>query len=109
MSELVVQFVAKEAGLSPEKIKAHSRLREDLHVDGDDAYDLLTAFSKRFHVQGENLVLADHFGPEGSGLLAFLFWRKKLLLPITIQDLIDSAAVGVWQIRAQEQKAASPP
>jgi len=52
--QAIVGFVAGEIGVRPEKIKADSRLREDLHVDGDDAYDLLTAFMKEFNVRDEN-------------------------------------------------------
>jgi len=97
----VTQFVADKAGVRRDRITAGSRLREDLGVDGDDAYDLLIAFADRFNVRDEGLMLTDHFGPEAAwNPVAFLFQRKKLL-PLTVQDLVNSAAAGAWRVSSK--------
>ncbi len=106
LTEAVAQFVADEVGVRRDKV-TDSRLREDLGVDGDDAHDLLIAFAKRFHVRDENFVVTDHFGPEGSWFPFALMFRRMKLLPMTIQDLIDSAAAGVWRISSKEKLIAS--
>ena len=46
-------FVAEEIGERPDRVELTSRLEEDLGVTGDDAEELLTAFSKRFSVKME--------------------------------------------------------
>ena len=107
LSEAVARFVADKVGVRHNKVTKDSRLREDLGVDGDDAYDLLIVFAKKFHVRDENFVLADHFGPEASWFpFAFMF-RRKRLLPMTMQDLIDSAAAGVWRVKSREKLIAN--
>jgi len=99
LSEAIVRFVAEKVGVRRSKVSEGTRLREDLGVDGDDAYDLLTAFIKEFRVRNENFDLADHFGPEGWGSFGLI----GRLLPLTVQDLIDSAAAGEWHIRSKER------
>lgn len=84
-----------------ERITLLSRLREDLHVDGDDAEELLLRFADQFHVRPKNVSLADHFGPEASWSPLSFFFRRKQLIPITIQNLIDSASAGAWRIHAK--------
>lgn len=105
LTEAVVQFISEELRVSRERIRADSRLREDLRLDGDDADEVLLAFSEKFHVQLGEFHLADHFGPEASWNPTFL--KRKRRLPITIQDLINSAAAGVWQIRAKQRHSRS--
>src|SRR5208282_1188164 len=101
LSESVARFVAEEIGVRRYRITAGSRLREDLGVDGDDAYDLLIAFAEKFHVRNGGFVFSDHFGPEATwNPIAFLFPRRRLL-PLTIHDLVNSAAVGVWRVSSK--------
>jgi Protein of unknown function (DUF1493) len=107
LSEAVVGFVANKIGLQRNRIGANSRLREDLHVDGDDASDLLIAFSRRFSVRDGDFVLTDHFGPEAAWIPFASMFRRKKLLPITVQDLIDSAAAGVWHVSSKSQLTAN--
>jgi Protein of unknown function (DUF1493) len=107
LPEAVVEFVANEIGLQRNKIDANSRLREDPHVDGDDAYDLLIAFSRKFSVRDGDFVLTDHFGPEAAWFPFASVLRRGKLLPMTVQNLIDSAATGVWHVSSKAQLTAN--
>jgi hypothetical protein len=98
----VTQFVADARGMSPNRILPTSRLLEDLGLDGDDALELMLDFFARFHVSKGGFVFNQYFGPEaGWSPLAFL-WRKPVI-PITIQDLIDSATAKAWKIRDKHE------
>jgi len=46
----VIAFLAERRKVRPARISVATRLREDLGVDGFDAYELLTAFEREFNV-----------------------------------------------------------
>ncbi|MDR2678586.1 MAG: DUF1493 family protein [Zoogloeaceae bacterium] len=97
----VIHFVADLRAESPDKITLSTTIGRDLGVDGDDAEDLIDAFSERFDVDVSEFwpVYHRYFGPEGCNpfwilyvLIMALFGRKPdKLLPLTIEDLINAA------------------
>ena len=96
----VIKFVADTCGIAPDRILLASRLREDLHLDGDDAHELLVSFCERFQIHPGGIDFSKFFGPEaGWSPIAFLL-PKRQFLQMTIQDLIDSAAGKEWHIQA---------
>lgn len=107
LSESVVEFIAERLKIPADRLRADRRLNQDLGVDGDDAYELLIAFSEKFHLPPEGLVYSEHFGPEAS-LNPVSLWFRNRKVPITIGDLIQSASTREWQIRAKSETTTSP-
>ncbi len=106
LSELVVEFLVERLRIPREQLRPDSRLNQDLGVDGDDAYGLLIAFSEKFQVGPKGLTYLEHFGPEAS-LNPVTSWFPKSKIPITVDDLVQSAVSRKWQIRAKSQAPTS--
>jgi len=96
----VIEFVSNEIGIDEAKLKPELSLYHDLGVDGEDALELLEAFSKVFNVDVTGFPLPDYFGNEGSmspiGFLKGLITSrtKDCKKRLTIEDLIESAERG---------------
>jgi acyl carrier protein len=92
----VIAHIAEYIGADPDKVTPGMDLFRDLGIDGDDAIDLITSFSKEFQVDVSNFDFGKHFGPEWPpSLLATLFRRiyskANNITPLTIKDLIKAA------------------
>lgn len=114
IEEEVTAFVATKTQHAAARLNPHTTLFGDLGVDGDDSDELLGAFMTRFSVDMTAYRGDRHFGPEGFAPWTPLFWlvlawraraekrstpeSRARLLPITIQDLIDSAKAGRWSL-----------
>lgn len=108
-AEAVLDFVNKERGSmwwTKKKLSLDTRLREDLGIEGDDAYDFFVAFEERFQVNLENLSLGKYFGPEGCGpewvfkLSMWLQGKKVTIIKdktvLTVNDLVQAVKAGKW-------------
>ena len=99
----VIDFVAAQRGVKPEKIGLPTRLSQDLGVGGDDGDDLIIDFGRRFNVDLTGFDSLPYFGEEAAFnplvyLYFLLFDRKKLqLTPLTIRDLVEAAERGRWR------------
>lgn len=121
--EEVVGFVAEFTRYPTAKITPRTTLFGDIGIAGDDGDEIMSAFMKRFQVDLSS-VRPVHFGLECSPPWAPLMWiyqawvayRDKSstpesragLVPITMQDLIDSARARRW-IFKYEEAANQPP
>lgn len=84
-----------------ESLVPSTRLLHDLGIDGDDAVEILTDFSKRFGMDLSSFPFQRYFGSElGSGirwLLRKIGQQSAIrFAPVTVQDLIDAANRGRW-------------
>jgi len=110
----VVAFVAEFTSYTATKIKPTTTLFGDIGIDGDDGDAILTAFKERFRVDMAGCRPV-HFGAEGFMPSAPLDWIRQLwvsleekdstpesrvgLVPITVQDLIESARARRWVLK----------
>lgn len=101
--ERVIQFVSMQTRINAQKLTLSSTLFQDLGIDGDDAIDLLRAFSEEFRVDLSELDPKQHFGPEGFGPSAIFLWlfsilgiERSELTPISLSDLAEAAEAGRW-------------
>jgi acyl carrier protein len=126
ISQQVIQFISNQLSVKPEKIFPETSLNIDLGVDGDDASEFLEEFSKKFKVDLSDLKYEKHFGPEaGANPITILIWltlfvlgrilNRKIeynpgfsLIPITIQDLVDSANAGRWTMEYLPESNGQP-
>lgn len=123
LAEEVIALVADYSNYPAERISPHTTLLGDIGIDGDDGDKILKAFMERFQVDMSS-IRPVHFGIEGFVPWAPLIWihqawvayRDKSstpesrtgLVPITVQDLIDSARARRWVIKYAEE-ANQPP
>jgi hypothetical protein len=104
----IIDLVAEERGLAPEKVKLHSELL-DLGMDGDDAVEFFKQFEERYDVDLTPLYehWGAHFGPEGFGsptscAVMFLLLIFPLpLIPLGIHPFwvwgVEIAALLLWR------------
>jgi len=118
IDEVVIAFIAAQSGHSANRLQPCSTLFGDLGVDGDDGDELIAAFVERFVVDMQTYRGDRHFGPEGFPPWTPIFWlvlawraysekestpeSRARLVPITIQNLIDSARAGKWTMIYEE-------
>jgi acyl carrier protein len=114
LEEQIISFVAKETGIRLSNVKPETTLFGDIGIDGDDGLELLGAFERYFTVDMSPCRLERHFGPEGLSPWSPFYWTvfiwrtiterdstsesRARLIPIRVQDLIDSARIGRWTI-----------
>jgi acyl carrier protein len=100
INDKVIKFVSNQTGIKENKLMLDSSIFHDLGVDGEDALELLNAFSKEFNVDISTFPLLDYFGNEGTLSLIGLIKRlssmdmREQKKKLTIDDLIDSAKQG---------------
>ncbi len=97
--EKIIDFISDFCRISKDKLSASKSLLYDLGIDGDDAMDLLDAYSDKFCVDMSNFKFDEYFGSEGfdffKSLYELLFYRKKLRLKkLTVGDLVEAAKRG---------------
>src|SRR5215831_17009336 len=71
LPDRVWQFVCDFWHQSPHRLRADTRLEEDLGMTGSDAADFLNAFAKTFEVDLTGIEIHRHFGPECGGPILF--------------------------------------
>jgi acyl carrier protein len=104
----VIEFVARQCRVKPEKLDPNMTLLDGLGVDGDDAFDFFTSFSNEFGVDLSGLNLNDHFGPEGWHPGALIQWLKVLLprkkrskdwpIAVRLSDLVKATEAEKWVV-----------
>src|SRR5579871_4309154 len=92
IEDQVLELLLAERGMSRSEIHLDDTLVQDLGMDGDDAEYFFKSFAKQFNVNLENL--KPHWRHHFSSEVPWPFRRKRL--PVTVQDLIDSAVAGFW-------------
>lgn len=73
------------------------RISEDLKIDGDDAFDLISEYSRRFKVDISSFEYNYYFSKEGFSPIGFIKYLIgiKRYKSLTIRDLVEAVALGV--------------
>jgi hypothetical protein len=98
--EEIVQFIFDSRGKYRKKIKSESELEIDLKITGDDAFEFIENFSKKFKVDISRFPIEKYFASESSidiYLLLFLKRKSKRKL-IKIKDLVNAVEIGELNI-----------
>jgi len=90
--EDIKNFIREQTGVSTKRISKNSRLEKDLKIYGDDAFELINAYSKKFDVDVSEFEIADYFSPEGGTFLYRLINPAKNSL--TVSDLENGVIKG---------------
>ena len=88
----VIELLADERGLSPEKLQLSDRLLQDLGMDGDDAVDFFNGLHERFGTDLTHLQehWSEHFGPEG-----FSCWNALVIMPAAVIGVVVADVAGL--------------
>jgi acyl carrier protein len=93
-------FIVEKAGIDENEIAPETRLYEDLGIYGDDAFELLVGYGKKFNVDVTKLMAADYFAGEGelfAPVLIKLFTGKRPesnLKVLTVKHLEKGIVAG---------------
>lgn len=95
----VVDFLAGECGVAPEAITPHSRLRQDLGVNADNADGIIKDFGYAFRADVSSFRIGDYFSamPRRNMAMSVLLWLSgngKILKTLTVADLVRAAERG---------------
>lgn len=101
LAERVIGFLADSWRLRRDRLRAETRLDEDLGMTGDDAADFLADFAREFEVDLAGIVFHRHFGPECGPMLFVPRWLEEEMrglgdYPVTVGHLIDVAEAKRW-------------
>ncbi len=105
MSEIafkqIRQLLARQMGVRENKVTMATRLRHDLGMDGDDAFEFLDDFRKKFSVDMTDFPYDSYFGPESPFsyvvLYHLLFDRSKLKKrELTVRELVALTETKRW-------------
>ncbi len=80
-------FISSETGINQKKILPSSRLREDLGLDADDAFEFLQKFGERYKVDMSNFNFEAYFSKEGVELLSALFILLRIKKSVMLKSL----------------------
>lgn len=95
-------FVAEQLPWLPPDFAEETDVIEVGQIYGDDVWDLVEEFGKRFEVDMTGFRWEHHSGPEGCNplwLISRPWWSRVTYVPIRLVDLIESARRGKWFIR----------
>jgi hypothetical protein len=99
--ENLIDFLSIHLGVKKEFLIPSTRIQEDLGCTGDDAVELMHAFSEKFNVDlcefnPNEYFDSESFDPIGYLLSLFRKGQKVRSNSITLQDLEDAAKLGKW-------------
>ncbi|RZM23832.1 MAG: DUF1493 family protein [Pedobacter sp.] len=101
--EQIHDFITEETGCKAENVWPDSDLGNDLGVDGDDYFELITLYSKSFNVDVAGFLWYFHCREEGDstsfGKLFFDRPGKRVpYIPVTPAMLYGFAVHGSWNL-----------
>lgn len=79
----LIEFIRRETGEDKKEINLSTLIEDDLGITGEDGYDLIRNFSKRFRVDISEFDYSKYFYPEPSPYLVM----KDKILPLSVGDL----------------------
>jgi hypothetical protein len=94
LAHAVLSFIAECARVNMQQISLDTAINLDLGIDGDDASELLEAFSSKFGVDLSTFRFDRYFASEPSLLWLFLAGGSRA--PLTIRDLVQIAYPKTW-------------
>lgn len=96
----VSSFVSDFLNVKEESLSCFTKLRKDLGLDGDDAYEFMAAFSSKFDVNLASFQFDRYFGDE-AGFNPILFLIRKIFKQ---SDEKEEITLGRLQESIKEKK-----
>lgn len=96
---VIKKILADDFSIEPNSLTEHTRIVEDLKLDGDDGIEFIDNFHDQYPFESSDFNYSDYFGSEGLSLGIFDYFRGRktpLRKPLTIGMLVDAAVKGKW-------------
>ena len=90
IQENLILFIRKEIGEYKLLITADSLLEDDLGITGEDASELIIAFSKTYKVNIDNFIFSKYFYEEPNAFIS----QSSDISPLTVNDLKKAIIAG---------------
>lgn len=80
----IINFIIEETGVDSNEVKLETKLLKDLGIDGDDGYELINNFNKKFNINNP-------LNPQKYFYTEFFSWKEifSKKIPLTVNDLIN--------------------
>lgn len=103
----IINFLKDKTG--SDKISENSDITTDLGVDGDDFFELILEFGKKYHVDISSCIWYFHCAEEGSwNSIGGAFFKppnyRVQHIPITPFMLLEFVKLGKWDIQYPDHK-----
>jgi len=99
--EEIIKFLEEQ--LKVERVEADSDIHHDLGVTGDEFFEMIAEYSKKFNVDLENYNWYFHSDEEGVLSIGALFfkppYKRVQRIPVTPQMLTDFANKRKWDLQ----------
>jgi hypothetical protein len=96
----IKEFVCQYLKVNKKKVNQNTRIEEDLGCTGDDARELIEAFSKEFSIDLRGFKFDAYFDEESSDIFEavadHLLNKKKAKKSIRLYDMVEAARNGKW-------------
>lgn len=90
IQEDLILFIRKEINDYKLPITGESLLENDLGITGEDASELIVAFSKKYKVNIDNFIFSKYFNEEPNAFTA----PSSDISPLTVSDLEKAIRAG---------------
>ncbi len=103
----VIAFVAEYWEEPKNQLSAETSINEDLGIDGDDGFEFMQAFSRRFAVNLGAFPYDNYFGVEAAAtpisiIVLMIRWlttgKSTKLSPLTLRQLAEAVENGSWTV-----------
>jgi len=108
LEQRVRAFVHEQVPWLPLDMAPGTDVVDDARIYGDDVWELVEEFAKRFAVRMDGFRWYHHSGPEGCNPLWLVFrpwWASKTHVSIRLSDLLTSARSGEWCVQYPPSEA----
>jgi hypothetical protein len=93
----VMAFLSKELALPLSAVRPQKRIRQDLNIDGPDAWQLIESFAAEFVVDVDDFRYTDYFGqtpqPQWASFILGLFGNARPLRTLYVADLVQAKKI----------------
>ncbi len=99
--EQIFEFALELAGIPPDRFNSMDIFGGNF-IDGDDAFNFMEEYSKKFGVNLDSYRWYFHHGEEGFNIGAIFFkppYARVKSIPMTMEMLISSATEGRWMLK----------
>lgn len=101
LEQRVRAFVHEQVPWLPLDMAPDTDIVRNAGIYGDDVWELVDEFAKRFGVRMIGFRWYHHSGEEGCNPLWLVvkpWWARKIHVPIRLSDLVSSARTGEWYV-----------
>lgn len=98
----LIALIADKVGVRAEEVLPDADIEKDLGCTGDDFFELMEAYAKRFNVDMSGFIWYFHTHDEGMATLDLLPGMPPSIqverIPVSLNLLVQMAQLGKWDV-----------